>query len=142
MKAVADLYRQRWQIELHLRDIKTMMHLDVLRRKTPDRVRQELWTGLLDYNLIRQSMLQSALAKRCRPSQLSFTASLQMLANQWIIAAALPRQSTARVRLIILRVISGSGHVVGNRPDRVEPRAVKRRPSPLALLTVPRKKAR
>ena len=31
---------------------------------------------------------------------------------------------------------------VGNRPDRIEPRAVKRRPKPTPLLTMPRAEAR
>lgn len=142
VEEVADLYRQRWYVELHLRDIKSMMQLDVLRRKTPERVRQELWTGLLAYNLTRQSMLQSATAKRCRPRTLSFTATLQMLANQWVLAAGLSAPSSSRARLTSLRLANGSAHIVGNRPDRVEPRAVKRRPAPLALLTVPRQLAR
>jgi hypothetical protein len=39
--------------------------------------------------------------------------------------------------------IEGIGTVlVGNRPNRVEPRAVKRRPKPHKLLPVPREKAR
>jgi len=33
-------------------------------------------------------------------------------------------------------------HSVGNRPDRVEPRKLKRRPKPYDLLNKPRKKAR
>jgi len=33
-------------------------------------------------------------------------------------------------------------HDVGNRPDRIEPRAVKRRPKPYSLLTKPRALAR
>lgn len=133
---IASLYRRRWLVELELRDIKTTMELDVLRRQTPEAVRQELWTGLLAYNLIRQSMLQSALAGECRPDHLSFAASLQMLANTWVLAAAPPMVLiSARERLIALRILNGHSHRVGHRPNRVEPRAVKRRPSPLALLT-------
>lgn len=79
---MATLYRRRWVVELELRDIKSTMDLDVLRRQTPAAVRQELWTGLLAYNLIRQSLLQSALAGECRPDQLSFAAALQMLATR------------------------------------------------------------
>jgi hypothetical protein len=123
-------------VELELRDIKTTMQLDVLRRTRPEYVRQELWTGLLAYNLIRQSLLQSARAGGCRPKQLSFAASLQLLANTWVLAAAPPLVTpSARERLIALRILNGHGHRVANRPNRVEPRAVKRRPSPLALLT-------
>ena len=123
-------------VELELRDIKTTMELNVLRRQTPSAVRQELWTGLLAYNLIRQSLLQSALAGECRPDHLSFAASLQMLANTWVLAAAPPMVPiSARARLVALRILNGHSHRVGHRPNRVEPRAVKRRPAPLALLT-------
>lgn len=141
-EAVASLYRRRWCVELNLRDIKSMLELDVLRRKTPERVRQELWTGLLAYDLIRQSMLQSAHANHQRPWQLSFTATLQMLASQWMTAAASSLSPLARAALISLRLGHGSTHIVGNRPDRVEPRAIKRRPSQHDLLTKPRKQAR
>ena len=133
---IAALYRRRWVIELELRDIKSTMGLDVLRRKTPEAVRQELWTGLLAYNLVRQSMLQSALASGRRPQQLSFAASLQMLATTWVLGAMPPQVTvSAHERLIALRILNGHSHRVANRPNRVEPRAVKRRPSPLALLT-------
>jgi len=140
---VARLYRRRWTVELELRDIKSTMQLDVLRRKTPAAVRQELWTGILAYNLIRQSILQSALQGNCQPQQLSFAATLQMLANSWVVAALPPRVSPdARELLIALRILNGQLHRVANRPNRVEPRAVKRRPNPIALLTELRKTAR
>lgn len=140
---LATLYRRRWVVELELRDIKSTMRLDVLRRKTPAAVRQELWTGLLAYNLVRQSMLQSALAGECRPHQLSFAASLQMLANTWVLAAVPPTVTiSARERLVVLRILNGHAHRVANRPNRVEPRAVKRRPAPIALLTELRETAR
>jgi DDE family transposase len=146
---MATLYRRRWTVELELRDIKSTMDLDVLRRKTPEAVRQELWAGVLAYNLVRQSMLQSAAASEQKPHELSFAASLQMLANTWILAPALgdpkhpPRiPISARECLIALRIVNGHSHRVADRPDRVEPRAVKRRPSPLALLTELRAAAR
>jgi hypothetical protein len=139
---VADLYRFRWRAELGLRDIKTTMKLDILRRKTPAAVRQEIWTGLLAYNLVRQSMLQSALAGDCQPHQLSFAASLQMLTNAWVVSATSAATSAKSMeRLAELRVLNGLSHRVANRPNRVEPRAVKRRHDPIALLTKPRNEA-
>jgi len=140
---VAALYRRRWLVELELRDIKSTMQLDVLRRKTSAAVRQELWTGLLAYNLVRQSMLQSALSGECSAHELSFAASLQMLANTWVLAAIPPTQTgVGRESLVALRVQNGHAQRVANRPDRVEPRAVKRRPAPIALLTELRETAR
>jgi hypothetical protein len=140
---LAALYRRRWTVELHFRDIKTAMKLDVLRCKTPEMVRQELWTGLLAYNLIRQSILQSALTGKVRPEHLSFTATMQMLATTWLTAAVVVApNSDATEPLIALRLGHGGAHPVGNRPNRVEPRAVKRRPKPHALLTTTREEAR
>ena len=140
---LANLYRRRWVVELHIRDIKSAMQLDVLRCKTPAMVRQELWTGLLVYNLIRQSMLQSAHEAERQPDELSFTATMQMLANSWLLAAVVVDGTCdAAEPLVRLRVSHGGSHRVGNRPDRVEPRAVKRRPKPHALLTKPRAQAR
>jgi hypothetical protein len=140
---LAALYRKRWIVELHLRDIKAAMNLDVLRCKSPAMVRQELWTGLLAYNLIRQSMLQSAESAERLPDELSFTATMQMLASTWLTAAVVVEaNSDATHPLVALRVAHGGSHRVGNRPDRVEPRAVKRRPKPHDLLTTPRAQAR
>src|SRR3954447_1995567 len=140
---LASLYRRRWVVELHIRDIKTAMKLEVLRCKTPAMVRQELWTGLLVYNLIRQSILQSAHEAERGPDELSFTATMQMLANSWLTAAVVVDETgDVAEPLVRLRVIHGGSHRVGNRPDRVEPRAVKRRPKPHALLTKPRAQAR
>lgn len=140
---LANLFRRRWVVELHIRDIKTAMKLEVLRCKTPAMVRQELWTGLLVYNLIRQSMLQSAHEAERQPDELSFTATLQMLANGWLLAAVVVDGTCdAAEPLVRLRVIHGGSHRVGNRPDRVEPRSVKRRPKAHPLLTTPRAQAR
>ena len=119
-----------------------MLQLDVLRAQTPEMVRQELWTGLLAYNLIRQSLLQSAQASGEYPCYLSFTAHLQMLTTTWLLAAIPVSVNPAEVALILLRLASGASHRVGLRPDRFEPRAIKRRKSTHKLLTKPRDEAR
>lgn len=45
-------------------------------------------------------------------------------------------------RLVDAALTKLAGHVVGNRPNRVEPRAIKRRPKEHRLLTKPRAQAR
>lgn len=140
---IATLYRNRWFVELELRDIKSTMKLDILRCRTPAAARQELWTGILAYNLVRQSMLQSADPGGILPHQQSFAASLQMMSTMWVLAAVPPLATISqRERLLALRILNGHSHRVGNRPNRIEPRAVKRRPSPIALLTELRETAR
>lgn len=136
---LADLFRQRWHAELDLRNLKSTMSLDVLRCKTPEMIRTELWMGLLAYNLLRHSLLQAAAAAQCSPRQLSFCAGLQFLANTWLLAAT---HSGDLNPLIELRLTHIASHRVGDRPNRIEPRAIKRRPTPHDWLTKPRATAR
>jgi hypothetical protein len=137
---IAELYRGRWLAELDIRAIKITLDMDVLRCKTPAMVRCEVWTHLLAYNLIRHSILQSAQASDYSPRQLSFTAAMQSIAASWIVAAGSDRLLFGM--LVEVHLANLAGHRVGNRPDRVEPRAVKRRPKPHRLLTKPRAEAR
>ncbi|MFM8580349.1 MAG: IS4 family transposase, partial [Planctomycetaceae bacterium] len=105
---LAALYRRRWAAELHLRDIKTAMNLDILRCKSPEMVQQELWAGFLAYNLIRHSMLQSACVNDGQPGHVSFTATMQFVANTWLTAALAALQcSNSRDHLVTLRLTHG-----------------------------------
>jgi hypothetical protein len=137
---IAELYRSRWLAELDIRAIKITLDMDVLRCKTPEMVRREVWTHLLAYNMIRRSILQSAQASGLSPRELSFTAAMQAIAASWIVAV-LSDPSLFGV-LVNAHLANLSGHRIGNRPDRVEPRAIKRRPKPHRLLTKPRAEAR
>ena len=137
---LADLYRRRWLVELDIRAIKCNMALDVLRCQSPEMVRKEIWTGLLAYNLIRQTILEAALASDKSPRELSFTAALQKIAACWALAPLLCESALSA--LIDIHRKHLSQHRVGHRPDRVEPRAVKRRSKAIALLTKPRAEAR
>jgi len=103
-------------------------------------VRKELWTGVLAYNLIRQTMAQSAWEHGISPRQLSFTAAMQQLAATW---GLLPLADDHLALLLVQTHCEHlAHHEVGHRPNRIEPRAVKRRPKPHALLTLPRADAR
>ena len=53
---LAEVFLQRWNIELDLRSIKSVMQMDVLRCETPSMVEKEIWMHLLAYNLIRTLM--------------------------------------------------------------------------------------
>jgi len=137
---IAELYSYRWLAELDIFAIKITMGMDVLRCKTPPMVRKEIWTCLLAYNLTRRAMLQSAQESGHTPRQLSFATTMQVIAAGWQVMV-LSRDSVAE-RLVQIELENLSGHLVGNRPGRVEPRAVKRRPKPHDLLTKPRAQAR
>ena len=137
---VAELYHKRWLVELDIRAIKCTLGMDVLRGKTPAMVRKEIWTCLLAYNLIRRTMLEAALDTGLSPRQLSFTSAMQMMAASWIV---LPILNGPTIALLIETAIGGlTSQLVGNRPNRFEPRAVKRRPKPMRLLNMTRDEAR
>jgi len=137
---IAELYRYRWLAELDIRAIKVTLGMDILRCKTPRMVRKEMWTCLLAYNLIRQTILQSAQEAGVSPRALSFTAAMQSIAASWLVIV-LSDDSTA-ARMIETARVNLTEHTIGDRPGRIEPRAVKRRPKPHDLLTKPRAEAR
>jgi putative transposase len=137
---IGDLFRKRWLVELDIRALKSTLGMDVLRCQTPEMVRKEIWAALLAYNLIRQTMLQAALPAGLSPRQLSFTHALQTVAASWTNMALL---SPTRQEALIAAALKGLRRpLVGRRPDRIEPRAIKRRPKPHDLLTKPRAEAR
>jgi len=137
---IAELYHQRWLVELDIRAIKVTMGIDVLRCQSPEMVHREIWTCLLAYNLIRQTMLEAAIKSERSPRELSFTAALQKVAAAWAVLSVCNESLNAQ--LIDAHLSHIATNIVGNRPDRVEPRAIKRRPKPHKLLTEPRAKAR
>ncbi len=136
-KALAQLYQQRWHIELDLRNIKTTLGMETLSCKTPQMNEKEMWVYFLAYNLIRLIMAEAASQADLLPRQLSFKHSLQI----WVIWSQqqfirTDHEDTSRLFFMIAAL------TVGNRPGRIEPRAVKRRPKSYHLLTKPRHQAR
>ncbi len=138
-KELGGLFRQRWHAELDLRSLKTDMHMEMLRTKTPEMVRKEVATHLLAYNLIRGIMAEAARAEKVKPRSLSFKGSLHTIRGFEEVHLYDP----ARIEADLPRLLSLIGKKrAGDRPDRYEPRAVKRRPKPHPLLKMTRKKAK
>ena len=136
---LAELYRARWNQELDLRSIKTTLKMDVVRCKTPDLVRKEIWTHLLAYNLIRTVIVQAADKHDVPPRTLSFKGSMQILeAFQPLIAFIRTHSRNHRVQLIQELLDAIVAHRVANRPNWFEPRKKKRRRMPYDLLMKPR----
>jgi hypothetical protein len=130
------LYRQRWHVELVLRNIKTTLGMEHLRCRTPEMAIKELWVYLLAYNLIRLLMAQSALLADQIPRQLSFKHATQIWLA-WQQQGGDPEDG-ACFHAILIPIAQPR---VGLRPGRIEPRALKRRLKSFALLTEPRASA-
>ncbi|MCX6158431.1 MAG: IS4 family transposase [Ignavibacteriae bacterium] len=52
-------YFTRWDIEITIREVKTIMDINVLRGKTDDIIKKELASAFIAYNLIRSIIAQS-----------------------------------------------------------------------------------
>ena len=132
---LASLYYRRWQIELHIRSLKSQMQMAHLRCKSPQMVRKEIHCHMIGYNLVRAAMLASALKFNLCPSQLSFTGAMQAVEE---FAGALRLGSSRREEHWdnLLEVVSEI--VVGKRPGRQEKRVVKLRPKSYRLMSCPR----
>ncbi len=98
---------------------------------------KELWVYLLAYNLIRLVMAQSALVADVLPWALSFKHTLQL----WLAWSGMSAREDDEDNLKKLLALVAE-QSVGNRPGRIEPRAIKRRPKPYPLLTKTRHLAR
>jgi hypothetical protein len=139
-REIEGLYRARWHAELDIRTIKQTVHMDVLRCKAPELVVKEIWAHLLAYNLIRGVMAAAAVRHGLAPRELSFQGARQTLEAFRCGPGATTAGSGPRMRQLIHEAIAS--HRVGDRPDRVEPRVIKRRPKPYPRMQVPRKIAR
>ncbi|MEO1528025.1 MAG: transposase [Planctomycetota bacterium] len=140
---LARLYRQRWNNELDLRSIKSVMQMECLRCKTPEMVRKEIWAHALAHNLTRTIMAQAASRHLMKPRCISFKGTLQILeAFQPMLAMRGKRETASRLLHYELLLDAIATHQVGDRPDRIEPRRIKRRHKHYVPLSVPRAEAK
>jgi hypothetical protein len=134
---VALLYARRWNIELWFRDLKTFMGMEVLRCKTPAMVHKELEMFLIAYNFIRSLMVQAGVSNDVPLERMSFKGTVDSV-RQFSVAIAQARSKKKQNQLILELLEIIARDEVPYRPDRREPRAVKRRPKPYQLLNRPR----
>lgn len=134
---LALLFRRRWQVEVCFRDIKTTMSLDVLRTQSPAMIEKEILLQATAYNLVRALMLAAARQHDVRPERLSFKGTVAVLHAFLPLLDGGGKSAAARYENLLLALASAP---VPLRPNRSEPRAVKRRPKPYQYLTQPRHK--
>ncbi len=139
-KKLSNLYKQRWDAEIHIGSLKTIMGMNILRCKSPEMVKKEIGIYMLAYNMIRMVMIESSCQFSKKPRNLSFKNAVQIL-NQFMPRLYLVSKFI-REKMYNILLEEISKHQVNNRPGRVEPRAVKRRPKPFPRLQLPRKVAR
>jgi hypothetical protein len=135
----AELYRARWNAELDLRSLKQTLQMDILRCKTPELVRKEIWTHILAYNLIRTIIAQAATLHVVEPRTISFKGAIQTLeAFQPLFAVQGDRDGALRRNLYQQFLDAIAAHRVADRPNRFEPHLRKRRPKKYDSMLEPR----
>ena len=134
---LARLYSWRWQAaEINLRHLKTTLKMEMLTAKTPDMVRKELWTHLLAYNLLRSIMEQAAPQLDYQRLRLSFQGTRQHFRQALALLAITDEATRLRLYAHLLQAIAADALPL--RPNRHEPRVVKRRPKPFPRMRLPR----
>jgi hypothetical protein len=122
--ALAKLYLSRWQIEVNFRHLKTTMGMEVLHCTTVAGVLKELYMFALAYNLVRLVMLEASRQQKVHLERISFIDALRWL-----------RDADADTKLTPLVVNPA-------RPNRLEPRVLKRRMKQYDLMQKPRNRLR
>ena len=109
--------------------------MDFIPTKTPEMVRKDIYITLLGYNLIRAMMSEAAAQYGCLPTQISFNRTVQIFESYrrlWEVGN-LKRED------IYKKIIGAIGKMrVGNRPNRSEPRKVRRTKNRFPRLKVAR----
>lgn len=138
LQQLGELYLQRWSVELHFREIKITLGMDVLRCQTPAMVEKEVMMHAVSYNLVRSLMQEAAIRHQVDLTRISFKGTADTL-RHWSASLeamrGMPRKQQALLGAMF-EVIAND--LVPFRPGREEPRAKKRRPKNYHLLTKPR----
>jgi DDE family transposase len=134
-----ELYARRWRLELCLRDLKSTMGMEQLRCQTPAMAQKELLAYLVAHNLVRCLIAEAVATYQVDLQRVSFKGSLDAL-RQYSNAISQARNQKMRDQLWEDLLLNLARDLVPYRPNRQEPRAVKRRPKPYLLLNRPRRR--
>ena len=135
-QTLAKIYERRWDVEINLKSIKATMNMDFLSCKTPEMVRKEIGIHFLAYNFIRIIMAEACEKYDAIPSKISFKGAVQQINSfsPYFLSESEEKNKILYAKMLKLIV----QNKIGNRPGRIEPRAVKRRPKAFPSLSRPR----
>ena len=133
---VTEMYKDRWLAEISFRDLKSTLHADELRCRTPEMIRKELWMRLIGYNAICHLLKEASNQTQIPRETLSFKGGLQVM-RAWEHRFRDWRISLGGLLRDLYENIAAA--LLTHRPNRVEPRANKRRPKIIRLMTKPRR---
>ena len=123
---ILSAYLRRWRLEMCLDDLKTTLHMESLRSRSPQMVHKELYMRLIAHNLVRCTMVQSAAQHNVPLDQISFKGTLDAVRHfSQAMAQAKTKNKRHQLWTELLRTLAADR--IPKRPGRREPRAVKRK---------------
>ncbi len=134
---ILQAYLRRWRLEMCLDDLKTTLHMEMLRSRTPQMLHKEIYAHLIAHNLLRCTMAQAAAEHRVGLERISFKGTLDAL-RQFTQAISQARTQKKRSELWAKLLETLAQDLVPHRPERREPRAVKRVKNKYPRLSRPR----
>jgi hypothetical protein len=134
------LYRRRWGIETRIGSLKTTLEMNVLPSKTPLGIRYDVAATILAHNLIWTLIHQAAAMTQIPANRISFAGAIKLT----LAFSASLRQSSAEQRATIYKnmLANIARQTNRHRPDRIEPRLIKRQKKRYGFLKIPRAQAR
>lgn len=137
---IIQLYRDRWGIETRIGSLKTTLEMGVLRSKKLVSVQCELAATLLAHNLTWTVIHQAAHATGTPADRISFAGTLKIILTfSTALRTARPAQRP-KVYHRMLRYVARQKNPY--RPNRIEPRLVKRQTRRYGFLKISRQEAR
>jgi hypothetical protein len=130
---LANLYFERWAVELCFDDLKTTLGMDFVPVKSPEMAEKLVLMLAIVHNLIRWVMNQSSRRFSVPTAELSFKGTLDGIARFARECTRMGQRQSTRLFDALLGVIAADRFPL--RPGRIEPRVKKRRPKNFDLMT-------
>ena len=129
-------FKKRWKVETLIEELKIWLSADVLRSKTAEGIREELYARVIALNLIHWLILRAAKQYHREVERISVSATIRLTASYSLKMSAAPVWQLPSLYEDLLRHIAFS--IVPYRPNRLEPRMQKREPRNYPKLKISR----
>ena len=125
---LAEAYHQRWEHETGNAQLKTHLRGPgrVLRSRSPDMVRQEIYGYLLTHYAISALICRAATEADIDPDRVKFKQTVRIIRRQAAGPAAFPPEHQERALAAVMAGITRKKNLNPRRRNRTYPRVVKR----------------
>jgi hypothetical protein len=135
---ILQAYLRRWRLEMCLDDLKTTLQMDLLRSRSPEMVHREIYAHLIAHNLVRYTMALAAVEHAVPLERVSFKGTLDALRHfTHAMSQAGTKKKRQQLWAELLKTLAAD--LVPERPERRQPRAVKRVKTKYPRLSAPRR---